>query len=78
MQIILTEEEYNKLKKDEKEIYDNAYQDAYDAIWDRETAYLKDLTDLFKNHFSFYPSHYEYLQNIQMRIRDLQEKHKIK
>ena len=41
------EEKYNKLKKDKKEIYDNAYQDAYDAIWDRETAYLKDLTDLF-------------------------------
>jgi hypothetical protein len=75
MQITLTEEEYNKLKKDEKQIYDNAYQDAYDAIWEREKAYIKDLTDLFKNHFSYYLSHDEHLA---MKIRDLQEKHKIK
>ena len=49
MQIILTEEEYNKLKSNEKEIYDRAYQDAYDSIWLRELAYMKDLTDIFTN-----------------------------
>lgn len=72
MQIILTDEEYNKLKSNEKDIYDKAYQDAYNVIWDKEMAYMRDLTDLLQNHFSYYLRNDEYLA---MKIRELQKKH---
>ena len=74
MQIILTEEEYNKLKSNEKEIYDRAYKDAYDVIYEKEMAYIRDLTDLFKHHFAYYLTHDEFLT---MKIRELQKKHNV-
>ena len=53
MQIILTEEEYNKIKLDEKSIYDKAYKDAYDSIYEEQSRYFKELSDIIKNNLSY-------------------------
>jgi hypothetical protein len=89
MIITLTEEEYNKIKFNEKEVYDRAYKDAYELIMKNEDAYLAALTQLLKEYAVFnrypYANSYPYKfyeptseENALMReIRKLQEKYKL-
>lgn len=79
MQIILTEEEYNKIKSSEKEIYDRAYKDAYDSITNNEEGYLRELTEILKTTFgwqmnSLYGTENSYLHR---QIKELQKKYKL-
>jgi hypothetical protein len=53
MIITLTEEEYNRIKLSEKEIYDRAYKDAYDVIMTNENAYLNDLMEIIAGTFGW-------------------------
>lgn len=73
MQIILTEEEYNKIKLDRDVIYKEAYKKAKEEIVEIERSYFKELQSLLKSQFYAYQIDgyfIEELETLNKKFRD--------